>query len=275
MVIKFINIPTECPCCGGQLSRITENSSTILKCENNNCEGQLINQLDHFCGKKGLDIKGLSKATLEKLIEWGWVNNVIDIFELLPYFNEWINKPGFGGKSVSNLLNAIQEKKACDLDKFICALGIPLIGATAAKALANHFHSWANFYNALSTDFKFYTLPNFGEEMHNSIVNFNYDIANKLNKEYLTIKDYNITTGTTLANQSIVITGRLSISKNRNELKQRIELAGGKVVDSISNNTSYLINNDINSTSSKNIAAKKLNIPIITEADFISKFLDF
>lgn len=271
-----IPIPKECPCCGGSLSRITENNSTILKCENKDCCGQLINQLDHFCGKNGLDIRGLSKATLEKLIDWGWVNTIEDIFNLSKYEIDWIGKPGFGLKSVQNILAAIENSKTCDLDKFICSLGIPLIGATAAKDLAKKFNSWAEFYNAITTEFNFTTLPNFGEETHQSLINFNYTLANNLVNNYLTIVNYkeqNIEK--TLDNLSIVITGKLVKFKNRNELKTKIEQAGGKVVDAISSKTSYLINNDINSTSSKNTAAKKLNIPILTEEDFIKKFLDF
>lgn len=272
-----INIPTVCPVCGQPLSRVTENSSTVLMCENNACSGKFINQLDHFAGKKGLDIRGLSKATLEKLVDWGWIVSIEDIFNLEKYKKEWVSKPGFGEKSVSNLLQAIENSKECDLDKFICALGIPLIGATAAKDLAKFFHSWAELYNAIRTDFKFYTLPNFGEETHKSIIDFDYSIANNLINNYLIIKDYIETNNinNNLTNKNIVITGRLIISKNRNELKQRIESAGGKVTESISKNTDYLINNDSNSTSNKNLSAKKLNIPILTEEEFISQFLDF
>lgn len=274
--LTFFEIPTFCPCCGGPLSRITENSSTVLKCENADCAGQLINQLDHFCGKKGLDIRGLSKATLEKLIGFGWVNNIIDIFNLHTHENEWINKPGFGEKSVNNILQSIETSKNCELDKFICALGIPLVGATAAKDLAKKFTSWAKLYNAIITDFKFNTLPNFGEETHLSIINYDYELANQLANNYLTINNYKeILAEQILKDKNIVITGRLSISKNRNELKQKIEQAGGKVTESISKNTNYLINNDINSTSSKNLTAKKLNIPIITEEEFFKEFFDF
>jgi DNA ligase (NAD+) len=273
---EIIKIPNVCPCCGSSLIRVTENSSTVLKCENRDCSGQLINQLDHFCGKKGLDIRGLSKATLEKLIDWGWVNTIEDIFNLSKYEIDWIGKPGFGLKSVQNILAAIENSKTCDLDKFICSLGIPLIGATAAKDLAKKFISWAEFYNAITTEFNFTTLPNFGEETYQSLTNFNYTLANNLVNNYLTIVNYkeqNIEK--TLDNLSIVITGKLVKFKNRNELKTKIEQAGGKVIDAISSKTAYLINNDINSTSSKNTAAKKLNIPILTEEDFIKKFLDF
>lgn len=275
--ILSIDIPTVCPVCGQPLSRVTENSSTVLMCENNACSGKFINQLDHFAGKKGLDIRGLSKATLEKLVDWDWIVSIEDIFNLEKYKKEWVARPGFGEKSVSNLLQAIENSKECDLDKFICALGIPLIGATAAKDLAKFFHSWTELYNAICTDFKFYTLPNFGEETYKSIINFDYSIANNLINNYLIVKDYIETNNinNNLTNKNIVITGRLIISKNRSELKQRIEFAGGKVTESISKNTSYLINNDSNSTSSKNLTAKKLNIPIITEEEFIAQFLDF
>ena len=273
---QTIRIPTACPICGGALSRITENSSTVLMCENPLCEGKLINQLDHFCGKKGLDIKGLSKATLEKLIDWGWVKSILDIFILWQYKIDWIQQPGFGVKSVNNILQAIEDSRNCELDKFICALGIPLVGATAAKDLAKTFHSWAEFYNAVSTNFNFTTLPNFGEETHYSIIKFNYNNANYLIDNYLNIINYEEQENkNTLENITVVITGKLQLNKNRDELKQKIENAGGRVTNVISANTNYLINNDINSTSAKNISAKKLNIPIITEEEFTSKFLDF
>ena len=277
---KYLFAPKQCPICGGKtLLEISSVSDTRnLVCQNPNCEGKLINRLDHFCGKQGLDIKGLSKATLEKLIDWEWVKSYVDIFKLNQYKSDWVNKPGFGEKSVSNILNAIEESRKCGLDKFIAALGIPLIGTRAAKDLEKEFWAWPNFIKAIETNFKFYDMPNFGWEMHNSLVNFDYTEAIELANDYINVlaSEYGAqeeeTIESELKDKTIVITGKLNAFKNRDELKEKIESLGGKVSGSISGKTNYLINNDVNSTSSKNAAAKKLNIPIISEEDFCKMF---
>ena len=272
---KYFYAPKSCPVCGGITSLHESSSGTIeLICTNVNCEGKLLNILNHFCGKKGLDIRGLSKATLEKLIDWEWVKNYEDIFKLKEHREEWISKVGFGIASVDNILEAIESSSKCDLDKFIAALGIPLIGTKAAKDLANEFRTWTNLINAINSDFKFYVLPNFGIEMHNSIINFDYSEAEGLIENYLDITTVEAQTATNseLKDKTIVITGKLTNFKNRDELKTVIESLGGKVSGSISSKTNYLINNDINSTSSKNNSAKKLNIPILSEEQFIEMF---
>lgn len=269
---KYLFAPKICPVCDGKTEIHESISGTVeLLCMNPQCEGKLINRLDHFCGKKGLDIKGLSKATLEKLIEWDWVKSYEDIFNLYIYRTEWINKPGFGEKSVNNILNAINESKNCKLDKFIAALGVPLIGSRASKDLSNHFGSWTDFINAIETKFKFYDLPNFGGEMHLSLIKFDYSEAILLANTYLDITTAESKTAdvTSLEGKTFVITGKLDKHKNRDALKEKIESLGGKVSGSISGKTDYLINNDVNSTSSKNLSAKKLNIPIISEEQFI------
>jgi DNA ligase (NAD+) len=272
----LITIPEVCPVCGGSVSERTNIDSTVLICENPNCAGKLINRLDHFCGKKGLDVKGLSKATLEKLIDWGWIENFTDIFELSIHRPEWIRKSGFGAKSVEKILNAIETSSNCELHQFIAALGIPLIGTTAAKELTKYFDSWNAFIKAVNTDFNFYTLPNFGVEMHSSIINFDYSEACLLADHYIHFNTPIIAdetpTGVDLSNKVFVVTGKLTHFKNRDEIKARIEALGGKVTGSVSKNTNYLINNDVNSTSSKNMTAKSLGIPILSEADFIETF---
>ena len=269
-----IEYPKQCPICGGT-TEIHENISGTqeMLCMNPQCAGKLINRLDHFCGKKGLDIKGLSKATLEKLIDWDWVKSYKDIFTLYEHEEEWTKKSGFGVKSVKNILMAIQEGKNCSLDRFIAALGIPLIGSRAAQDLDKQFCTWSNFINAIETNFKFYDMPNFGWEMHNSIVNFDYTEAIELADTYVnvSISEHSLPKETAAAveGKTFVVTGKLAFYKNRDEIKAVIEKNGGKVVGSISGKTDYLINNDIDSTSSKNLSAKKLNIPIISEDEFL------
>ena len=271
--IGFINIPTVCPVCGEPTSQITDITSTFLVCNNPACEGKLINKLEYFVGKKGLDIRGLSKATLEKLINWKWVNSPSDLFELKKYRAEWVKMPGFGIKSVDNILKAIEESKNCELSSFITSLGIPLIGTAMAKELTKIFLSWTDFINAINSNYHFWEISGFGIEMHKAIVNFDYTEANLIVEKYLNIKNTrNEITDISLENLTFVITGKLNKFKNREELKSIIESYGGKVVNSISSKTNYLINNDITSTSSKNLSAKKLNIPIITEEQFIETF---
>jgi DNA ligase (NAD+) len=274
-LIALIDIPIICPICGKPTAQKTDLFSTFLVCENPSCEGKLINKLDHFCGKKGLDIKGLSKATLEKLINWGWVSNYKDLFELKNHRAEWIRMPGFGIKSVDNILNAIESARVCDLPPFIAALGIPLIGSTASKEIVKVFPDWNSFMSAVESNYHFWDIPNFGFEMHSAITRFNYTEAKELYDNYLmvnAVQPQSSEVENTLDGLSLVITGKLNHFKNRDELKAVIEARGGKVAGSISGKTSYLINNDVNSTSSKNASAKKLGVPIISEDAFIEMF---
>ena len=271
-----ISIPKVCPVCGGAAAIKEGIDSLNLVCTESNCPGKLINRLDHFCGKKGLDIKGVSKATLEKLIDWGWLNDYTGIFELSRFKDEWVQKPGFGSKSVVKVLDAINAGAHCELHQFIAALGIPLIGSTASKELAKHFKTWDEFVAAAEGGYPFYQLPNFGGEMHNSIVSFEYAEAKLLAEHYITFNydmgDSTPAAGADLSGKVFVITGKLTHFKNRDEIKARIEALGGKVTGSVSKNTNYLINNDVNSTSSKNATAKSLGIPILSEDDFIQTF---
>ena len=270
-----ISTPKVCPVCGGETAVRDSGDSLSLVCTNPSCDGKLINRLDHFCGKKGLDIKGISKATLEKLIDWGWLNDFTGVFELSRFKDEWVKKPGFGEKSVAKILNAIDTGAHCELHQFIAALGIPLIGSTASKELAKHFKTWEEFLLAAESGFAFYTLPNFGGEMHRSIVDYNYAEATLLANHYIHFNYPEVTetaTGADLSGKTFVITGKLTHFKNRDEIKSHIEALGGKVTGSVSKNTDYLINNDVNSTSSKNMTAKSLGIPILSETDFIQTF---
>ena len=271
---NHLKLPAVCPICGGSTKvEITIGTKTLM-CSNPNCEGKLINKLDHFCGKKGLDIKGLSKATLEKLIDYGWVTKSEDIFELSKYRAEWVKKAGFGPKSVDNVLNAIETAKSCELNAFIASLGIPLIGSTASKELTKIFPSWNDFIKAVEDKYHFYNIPNFGSEMHFAIINFDYTEAKNIYDKYLNISavEQNDNKENKLEGLIFVITGKVEHFKNRDELKEYIESHGGKVVGSISSKTNYLINNDVESTSSKNVSAKKLGVPILSEENFLNLF---
>lgn len=277
-MIKYIEIPKNCPYCNAQLIIKKENNSEVLFCPNEQCESRLINRLEHFCSKShGLDIKGLSKATFEKLIDWDWINNIEDIFNLYAHKDEWTNKPGFGIKSVTKILNAIEESKHTTLDAFISAIGIPLIGRAVAKDLVNYFETYEDFRNAVDDkNYHFYDLNNFGEEMDKSIKNFNYAEADRISKLLIfeTPVVNNVQINNSLTGKTIVITGKLTTFKNRAELKAVIESHGGKVSDSISSKTDYLICNDKNSMTSKNKTAKARNIPIVSELDFMKQYIE-
>ena len=272
---KVIPIPTKCPVCGGETRHRTDNNSTVLYCTNPACEGKLINRLDHFCGKKGLDIKGLSKATLEKLINLNWVSDYISLFELQQHEKEWVSLPGFGAKSVSNILTAIDSSRQCELHQFIAALGIPLIGTSASKTLTQYLSTWDDFIAAVESGYHFYDIDGFGWEMHSALSSFDYTEAKILADKYLNINSIivdNTPEQKSLDGLTFVITGKLQHFKNRDAIKNLIEERGGKVVGSVSKNTNYLINNDIASTSSKNRTAQSLGIPIVSEETFITTF---
>ena len=262
----------ECPICGGRTTLIDNSGVVTLHCTNPQCEGKLINRLDHFCGKNGLDIKGLSKATLEKLIDWGWISNFIDIYKLKNYSNEWKSKAGFGEKSVERILNAIEDSKTPSLDAVIAAAGIPLIGRAVAKELVKYIDSYEDFRYKVESCFDFTQYDGFGDTMAASILNFDYKQIDDVVDYALTIQNTKNETTSDLNGLTFCITGKVHTVKNRDELKAIIENKGGKVVSSMSSKVNYLINNDINSTSSKNIAAKSAGIPIITEEDFNSMF---
>lgn len=273
-----ILIPRECPVCGGMTQHWAENDSVVLVCIDSGCPGKLINRLDHFCGKKGLDMKGISKATLEKLIDWGWVSKCSDIFDLATHSKEWVQKPGFGVKSVEKALGAISTGSRCELHQFIAAIGIPLIGSTASKDLAKHFKTWDDFVAAAESNYPFYQLPNFGGEMHRNLVKFDYTEAKYIADHFIQFNtpeakvEESAESAVDLTGKTFVITGKLTHFKNRDALKAKIEALGGKVTGSVSKNTSYLINNDVNSTSSKNQTAKSLGVEILSETDFIETF---
>lgn len=270
----IIPLPEKCPICGEEVKIKVNGDVKELYCPNPNCAGKIINQFDHFVGKKGLDIKGLSKATIEKLLEWNWLHDLHDIFELHNYKMEWGKKPGFGAKSVANILNAIEQAKTTTLDKFISALGIPLIGSTVSKDICTKIKDYEEFRNKCLTHFDFMKWDGFAESKTEALWNYDFTEANKI-YEYLTIiQEEKEDVSLTLNGKTIVITGRLTEFKNRNELQKAIEDRGGKVTGSISKRTDYLINNDINSDSSKNKSAKEYGIPIITEADFKAQFID-
>ena len=271
------NIPQICPICGESTETQEEDSGTIaLWCTNDQCPGKLVTTLDHFCSIKGLNIKGLSKATIEKLIEWGWVETIVDLFLLEHWKAEWIKKPGFGEKSVQKILDSIAAASHTELSSFIAALGIPLIGKSVAKEICKYVETWEEFRSLVRGRYDFSQWNGFGPEKTRSLFEYNYFYADYLVERGLVeftcyaADDTNTSSGvSSLSGLSICITGKLKTFSNRSALKARLESLGARVTDSVTSKTSYLVNNDINSTSSKNVKAKELNIPIITETELL------
>jgi len=271
-----IDIPKVCPVCGSA-TKIRKNKDTkVLYCSNGNCKGKLLGKLCHFTSRSGFYIQGLSEATLSKFIKLGWVSSFVDIFKLAKYKTEISLLEGFGEKSVDNLLAAIEKSKKIKLEKFIDALGIPLIGSDASRKISIYCKgSLENFLSKLIEGFSWNNIEGIGDVMNRSI----QDWANEENikmlfslLDYITIvssQSNNDATCVDLSGKIFVVTGTVYKFKNRAELQAKIETLGGRCSGSISHKTSYLINNDVNSSSKKSREAKKLNIPIITEDEFI------
>ena len=198
-----------------------------------------------------------------------------ELLNLLPRNNvknsDWIKKEGFGVKSVDKILNAIDEGRNTSFEKFLSAIGIPLIGQTQSKYLSQFSNTYASLREKIDEKFDFSQLDGFAEAKTNALLNFDYTEADKI-YTYLTIAipEREEATTSALVGKTLVITGRAEKFKNRDEIKEFIEQNGGKVVGSISSHTSYLVNNDINSTSAKNIAAKQRGIPIIDEETLLA-----
>ena len=272
---KYFEIPSHCPICGQPTVVKTENLSAVLYCVNPMCDGKLINKLDHYCGKKGLDIKGLSKATLEKLIDWGWLTCLSDLYTLSAHATEWQSKTGFGPRSVQKILDAIEESKDTTLQAFLSAIGIPLIGSNMTKELVKYISSYPEFREKVKSNFDFTQYEGFAEIKSGFILNFDYSEADWIYEKYLKISNpKEDVVESTLSGKTIAITGKLNSFKNRAELQRLIESYGGKVASSVSAQTSILINNDNKSQSAKNLAAQKHGVTILTEQEFIETYID-
>lgn len=269
---NYIPRPEVCPICGGEVYIKQENESEVLMCGNPQCEGKLVNQLQHYTDmKKGMSIKGISKATLEKLIDWGWMDSIIDFYSLKDHRAEWIKKPGFGVASVDKVIAAIEESKNCSLEQFISALGIPLIGRTQSKELVKYIKTIEEFIDKCENGFTFEDYAGFGPERACSLRKFDFKNAKEILKHIKIQEDLQENTAKLFENEVICITGKLFNFKNRDELTSYLESQGAKVTGSVTGRTTLLINNDMNSASSKNVKARQLGITIVNEQYIIDK----
>lgn len=272
--IESIVIPDKCPICGSDTDIPKDNNTEILVCTNPDCKGKLLGKLSHFVSKNAINIDGLSEQTLQKFIDLGWLNSFKDIYYLSDHKEEMCKLDGFGKKSVNKLLESIEKSRNTTLDRFIYGLCIPLIGRTASKVITKEFNNQAEeFYDIWCHDYDFTKLGDFGDAMNNSMKAFirdNYGwIAELIGEFNFRESDNNGNIRQVLEGKTFVITGSLKAYKNREELVSVIERNGGKVSGSVSAKTSYLINNDVASTSGKNKKAHDLGIPIISEGEFI------
>lgn len=273
-----IDIPSHCPVCEEETEVRRVNDVKVLYCMNPECPAKRIKQLAHFVSRNAMNIEGLSEATIEKLIEEHVIHEFSDLFRLDRKDVEEVilSLPGFGEKSYKNLLNSVEKSKEVKMANFIYALGINHVGLSNAKLLVKAYH--ANLENIMQASVEeLVEVEGFGEVIAKSLYDyFHYEAHQEEIKHLLSFIHFTdvITQEKEqiLEGQVFVITGSLEHFENRNVLKDVIEQLGGKVTGSVSAKTTYLINNDVESSSSKNKKAKSLDIPIISEETFIQMF---
>ena len=266
-----LEIPKKCPCCGSDTVIKNTDNSQVLMCPNPDCSAKKIAQFTHFVSRKCMNIDGLSEATLELLISHGFLHNFKDIYHLSDVSRQLMHLDGLGKKSVEKLLNSIENSRNTTLDKFICALGINNIGSSASKTISTRFGGDYHEFSARCKDFDFTELDDFGYAMHDSIHTYLYnhisemrELAKEMN---FVVKEQTATTNNALMGKNICVTGKLN-NFTRDSINAAIESAGAKAVGSVSKTTDYLVTNEA-SGSSKYKKAVELNIPIITEEEFL------
>lgn len=261
-------IPERCPVCREKTELENENGSIVLVCPNKECYAKKIKLLSHFVSRNAMNIDGLSEATLEKLVNQGMIHSLADLFDLEKYRDTIIELEGFGEKSFDNLMESIEQAKEVPLANLIYSLGIKGIGLSMAKLIVRRFPYPVTKMNTLSVE-ELAGIDGIGEVLAQAFVRYFSDAQNQqliqrlsgiLHVRYPVSQD-----ARPLEGKTFVITGSLHRFANRQECKDRIEELGGKVAGSVSSKTTYLVNNDIHSTSSKNKKAKELSVPIIDE----------
>lgn len=263
-------IPEVCPVCGGETEIRALKEGKELYCTNPNCSAQKIKSLVHYVSREAMNIEGLSEETIKKFADINILNNYTDIY-FIKNHTEIMEMEGFGQKSFDNLVSAIEKSRTVPLENFINALGINQVGLANAKLLCRHFNNDIDeIIDADEEELK--SIEGFGGVIAHNIHSYfsnktNLDLFNKAVK--LINFTNSVETSDKLNGINFVITGDVTHFKNRNELKSLIESLGGKVTGTVTTKTNYLINNDNMSSSSKNKKAKELNIPIISEEEFL------
>lgn len=278
--VGVLNIPDKCPVCGAEAHVVLSESGTKkLHCSNADCTAKQLKKFARFVSKDGINIDGISEQTVSTFINHGWIRDYADFYHLKDFAYQITSLDGFGKKSVSKLLESIEKSRNTDSRHLLYALSIPLCGFDVAKRLLSKYTFKELMETAKTSLFDdvFASIDGIGPEKSARFVNWfkddkNYLKVSSLLKE-LDVKEVEVAeVGTKCAGQTFVITGDVYHYKNRNELKAYIESQGGKVTGSVSKSTTYLINNDAESQSSKNKKAHQLGISIITEEQFREKF---
>lgn len=269
-----VRIPETCPVCAGKTEIRDLNGVQTLYCTNEQCSAKKIKSFTLFVSRDAMNIEGLSEATLEKFIARGFIHSFADIFHLDREKEAIVEMEGFGEKSYANLMQSIRQARHTTLPRLIYSLGIPNIGVANAKLLCRHFdYDLSRIRSAAAEEIA--EVEGLGEVIAASVCAYFSDAVNRENLDALLCEleleqvqaaEYE----QIFSGKTFVITGSVTHFTNRNELKAYIEERGGKVTGSVSRNTDYLINNDVNSASSKNKKARELEIPILSEADFLS-----
>lgn len=269
-----ISVPEVCPVCG-QPTRISEvNDVKTLYCDNPECQAKHVKSFALLVSRDALNIDGLSEATLEKFIQKGFIKDKTDIFHLDKFKDEIVAMEGFGEKSYANLIEAVEKAKDTDLVRVLYGLGIDNIGLSTAKLIVKKLKGDPQAVLSVTAQ-ELIDIDGIGEVIAEAFVRYFADEKKK--EEYIRLlgevrlKEIEESQETEeLAGKTFVITGNVTHFANRKELKELIERMGGKVTGSVTGNTSYLINNDSMSQSTKNKTAAKLGVPVITEEEFIT-----
>lgn len=275
-----VEIPKVCPVCHAPTEiRISSHSGTkTLHCTNPDCTAKNVKKFTRFVSKGGMDIDGLSIQTMLKFINEGYIHEFADIYHLREHFDVISQMEGFGEKSVHNMDTSIEASRKVHPVNFIFALCIPLIGTDAAKKIVNTI-GFDTFLQRMEESVGFDDIDGIGVERSNSILKWYTNEHNRMSLEHL-LKELEIedvqpvdTSDGLCTGLTFVITGDVHHFKNRDAFKAYVESQGGKVAGSVSGKTSYLVNNDVESNSSKNRKAKDLGVPILSEDAFVEQFV--
>lgn len=267
-----VRIPDACPVCGGETEIRKNIDVKSLYCVNPNCQAKKIKAFELFVSRDAMNIDGLSSATMEKLIDRGFIKEYADIFHLETWKESIIEMEGFGQKSYENMIESIEKARKTTLPRVIYALGIPGIGVANAKMLSKAFGFDFEKMRAASIE-ELTEVDGIGTVLAKGWKDYfanpkQNEVVDHLLAE-LEIEIEHMDTELSLDGKVFVITGAVKQFANRNELKAYIEQRGGKVTSAVSTKTNYLINNDVTSNSSKNKKARELNIPILSEEEFL------
>lgn len=267
-----LSIPRVCPSCGKPLQIVVSKNAKVLYCQNKNCLARDIRHLAQYVSKGGMDIVGLADKKLSALVNGGYIHNYLDIYRLEKR-PEIANEEGFGKTSYKNLIDSINASRETTLGKYLYAYGINMVGESVAKDIEKHVKTIDNFVKAMDMNYDFTQINGIGAKINANLHEWwveNRDLFIAVAKELRFkngVKEVKASSG--IAGKVFCFTGDTQIFTNRNEVKAFIESKGGKLTGSVSGKTNYLVTNDTTSGSAKNVKAKELGIPVITEAQLV------